>query len=111
MNPETVKAIQEALTPLAQKLGESASALYGMAVRQVIVDAWLQISGAVLFVAAAVGMFVLAANLEDSDDAVPAFWVGVALIAAAVCLAFFAAPRFLNPEWFAVGKLAGMVTR
>ena len=38
MNPETIKALQDALTPLADKIGQGAAHLYGVYARQMLAE-------------------------------------------------------------------------
>lgn len=43
MGPDTVKAVQDAVRPLAEKIGEGAEFLYSVYYKQTIIEGWLKI--------------------------------------------------------------------
>lgn len=58
MNPDTVKSIQEALTPIAEKIGEGAAHLYEIYVRQIVIESWVHIAVASLLLLLVIGALV-----------------------------------------------------
>src|SRR5438045_7122554 len=50
MNEQSIKALQDALNPLAQKLGEGAAQLYAIYVRQMVIEGWLGLLECLAFV-------------------------------------------------------------
>lgn len=60
MNAETVNAIKNAITPLAEKLGQGAEFLYSVYFRQTMIDGAIQIVvGVIGIIASLVGLYFL----------------------------------------------------
>lgn len=116
MNPETINAIKEALTPIAEKIGQGAEFGWEVVLRQQIVEAWLGVFAVVLSVVCAIALikFQLYAERkkEKSGSYGPSDWellqiitgISGAMIFPIVIIAggYQAITHFLNPAYYAL---------
>jgi hypothetical protein len=123
MTPETIKQIQEALTPLAQKLGQGAEKVFELAIKQNYVYA---AQGAVFIVFTAVSSLVYYkfckwgrkkkgsyTNFYHHDWAPIIGWLGAVILAFCVVISIATIGgiigRLINPEWYAIRDLINTV--
>jgi len=130
MNPETIKqtlrVISEALTPLADKLGTSAEYMFGLAVKQVYVNAFTAVLFLVFLGVALYGFFrfIKWGNAKEADSNYSRFddnetFVMVAVVSGiilailltiGVVYFFDCVPSVINPEYKAIQNILRMVT-
>ncbi len=104
MNPDTIKALKDALTPLAEKFGQTAEQVFALRVRQQYVVAGT-ITAALLLCAVALVAFCVWGYRDNWNEPVPMIGASVFGFAGVYTLmAFFieAVPRFANPQWYAI---------
>lgn len=138
MNAETVKAVQDALSPLAHKLGEGAGHLYEVYVRQIATEAivWLITLSVILLALTIFWIFAaprvwrsakadLARMNEERgeyrsrDKDLTDVWQGGVFIVASIVtvvvlfINLIAMPhlttKLLNPEYYAIERLLNQV--
>lgn len=123
MDSNTVNAVKDAITPLVNKLGEWGVAGFELATRQVYAEAIQSVVMAVIWgILAAVAVKVFRKGMKILDEGT---WEqeegGFALsliggLAALTCGGFslgelyYSIPKFINPQWYAIEKLAGLLT-
>lgn len=114
----TAKELLETLKPLADKIGQSAEALYRMAIKQEVIEAWTTVicAGiAALVCCAMVWLLIKAIKVRNNSDVMDNFghWLAVIFF---IVIGTFAIdtvacqiPRLLNPEFTAIESLIRMV--
>ena len=120
MNEETVDAIKEALTPIAEKIGEGAKFGWEVVVRQQYVEAFGLIASAVSFlVVFGLGIFFIRKGINyerknNYDDEGLAFTMGgvgmtvLGAVFAGVNL-YQGVARLINPEYYAIQFFIGLI--
>lgn len=116
MNPETVQQIQEALTPLANKLGEGAEFVYATYVRQQVITGILATAvGAIAMVIAILIAKILlkaAAKVDEYDkDGYYAALATTVVLGALFGIGFIfdGLQHLLNPHYYAIQTLLDTV--
>jgi len=113
MNPETIREIAKALEPLANKLGTTAQAAFGWAVRDAVITGWQCVAWAsFLFLLAAVvitGGVVMGRKDNDRGWIALGGIIGALLIFVCAGILTSGLGCLLNPEWHAVQSLLGVV--
>lgn len=116
MTPETITAIQQALVPVAEKIGQTAEWGWAVVVRQMYVEAWIGVlQAAVSLIAAIVIVFV---GIHFNKKA-GSYSKGIPLVGSLV-FAFMAVglglesattaiTHFINPEFYAIQFFIGLV--
>ena len=127
ISPETVAAIQNALLPVAEKIGETAEWGWLVVVRQMYVEAWLGVMWAVSGIVIVILLLSVwipfcmrmhkAAKLRVNSRSYDDGWLGGAIIPTLFLgilgLVFFfsgattAITHFLNPEFYAIEFFLG----
>jgi len=127
VNADTVKAVQEALAPMAQKLGEGAAHLYEVYVRQMFAEGVVGLAAATFFtiVCGLVCWLVVPRALRKgyamktkdywSDYEVPMALGYVGLILSILVALFsvggaaFSAMKVINPEYYAIERILDQI--
>jgi len=125
MNPETIKAIQQSLEPIAQKIGEGAKFVYEVYYRQTLVEGYLQIIIPVLicigliFLTKSWRKFALKKALH-CDGYIRDNWIGARWIAPTVVWVIFSvvslisitegAMKAANPHYYTIDRIMTSVT-
>ena len=104
MSQETINAIKEALTPIAEKIGQGAGFSWEVVLQQQFIKGmWFGIAAVVIFLitlALAFGSYV-----ESKDDSEASAGFGLAAFATlliSMILAFHFFSRLYNPEYYAI---------
>jgi flagellar biosynthesis protein FlhB len=122
MSPETVKAVQEALAPMAQKLGEGAAHLYEIYVRQMFAEA---VASGVVLLVLSIGLFAFwilwyksrkayekkhhyASDLSDGLGIAGSF-ATVVMTVLIPFLLFDTITKLINPEYYAIERIITQV--
>lgn len=121
MNPETIKnsiqAVVDGLTPLAQKLGIALTSVFGWAMKHNFAIAWENVFGAVCgLVGIGIGTYALrkAYNMKGYNDPTT-LWTTLGFIICAVSVAILvicsisAIDRFVAPEWHTAQDISCLV--
>jgi hypothetical protein len=122
MNSETVKSIQDALTPLATKLGEGAAHVYAIYVREQYVSGvgsiiwsvvWLLLSAAVIVGASKLFRW---ASKEDEEEVMTAAVImgtglGLVILVIATSCLDSGIQHLLNPEYYAIQDILDSVKK
>ena len=115
MNPETIKQIQEALTPLANKIGQGTTFAYGIVVKQVYVDS---LKFGLVFLLAATIIAVSLAKVKKGERFKNPYLVAVGFTNKASILLFSLlatfsfyemVARIINPHFYAIQMILSQV--
>ena len=112
MNSDTIKAITDAVTPLAAKIGETGAYIYPLYVKEAVLNGWGMFGVGAFLVLVAIGLAVWAVaeykkqqvatnHYNDGFFCVPLFGGLVVLFFAGV-LIFFGLRNIVNPQFRAV---------
>lgn len=121
MNTDTVKAVQDALAPVAQKLGEGAAHLYEIYVRQMFIEGVTGLVSIAVFTLFTVGFGFFVkwlwtrynkSNHKSYDtpvlEGVATIALGILVVICLVCLTDGVSNclgKLVNPEYYAVERL------
>jgi predicted exporter len=114
MNQDTIKQITDALSPVAQKLGEGAGALFQIYVRQEIIQGIEELGGAALLLIVALIFTAITfktwkwackRDLEIFTGMATGTAIVVALIVAPF-LVFDGLPHLINPQYYAIQDIS-----
>jgi protein-S-isoprenylcysteine O-methyltransferase Ste14 len=124
MDASTVGAIKDAMNPLVAKLGELGTAGFALAVKQVAIDGaaqmiggWLMVAVVVVILGFTAYMFNMHLKAKDRNYYDGGWFMGV--IVGAACAGMLSVATYftfwtayamsVNPEWYAIAKLAALV--
>lgn len=119
MNPdkikESIQAVVDGLTPLAQKLQVPIEHLWGWAMKHTYAVAISELLGFFLFgsLYAWIATILLRKGKEEGDLELASAFLFFAGVPIAILTAFVfmqAIPRLISPEWYTAQDIAGLLT-
>lgn len=127
MTPETIKSVQEALTPLAEKLGEGAAHVYEVYTRQIYAESvgMLVIAGMLSAVLVAWLIFISRPSSSDPSKTRAFAWsdasdgfstvftscLSIIILPGVIALVFNGLIGLINPEYYAIQRLLETITK